>query len=154
MGTTSRPPKWIKPQFTRLVDEAPTGDGWLHEIKYDGYRMHARIDGRDIKLLTRTGLDWSHRYRRTIEALGSLKVKSAYLDGELCALNAEGLPVFSRLQAAMDEGRTDQLIFFAFDLLFLMAWARLNCRSSSARTAATAVQERNRRAALQRARCR
>ena len=101
MGTTSRPPKWIKPQLTRLVDEAPAGGGWLHEIKYDGYRMHARIDGRDIKLLTRTGLDWSHRYRRTIEALQSLKVKSAYLDGELCALNADGVPVFSRLQAAM-----------------------------------------------------
>jgi len=46
--------------------------GWLHEIKYDGYRMHARIDGRDIELLTRTGLDWSRRYRRTIEALASL----------------------------------------------------------------------------------
>jgi ATP-dependent DNA ligase len=61
VGTTSRPPKWIKPQLTRLVDEAPAGGGWLHEIKYDGYRMHARIDGRDIKLLTRTGLDWSHR---------------------------------------------------------------------------------------------
>ena len=57
MGTTSRPPKWIKPQLTRLVDEAPTGHGWLHEIKYDGYRMYARID----KLLTRMGLDWSHR---------------------------------------------------------------------------------------------
>jgi ABC-type uncharacterized transport system substrate-binding protein len=64
VGTTSRPPKWIKPQLTRLVDEAPTGNGWLHEIKYDGYRMHARIDGRDIKLLTRTGLDWSHRPAR------------------------------------------------------------------------------------------
>ena len=57
------------------MDEAPTGHGWVHEVKYDGYRMHARIDGRDIKLLTRTGLDWSHRYRRTIEVLGSLKVK-------------------------------------------------------------------------------
>jgi hypothetical protein len=71
VGTTSWPPKWIKPQLTRLVDEAPTGAGWLHEIKYDGYRMHARIDGGQVKLLTRTGLDWSHRYRRTIEALGS-----------------------------------------------------------------------------------
>ena len=119
MGTTCRPPKWIKPQLTRLVDEAPAGDGWLHEIKYDGYRMHARIDGGNITLLTRTGLDWSHRYRRTIEALGSLKVKSAYLDGELCALDGYGVPVFSRLQAAMDEGRTDQLVFFAFDLLYL-----------------------------------
>ena len=49
------------------------GDGWVHEVKYDGYRMHARIDGGDIKLLTRTGLDWSRRYRRTIDALGSLE---------------------------------------------------------------------------------
>ena len=73
MGTTSPPLKWIKPQLTRLVDEAPAGGNWLHEIKYDGYRMHVRIDGRDIKLPTRTGLDWSHRYPRTIEALGSLK---------------------------------------------------------------------------------
>jgi bifunctional non-homologous end joining protein LigD len=85
----------------------------VHEIKYHDYRMHARIDGRDIKLLTRTGLDWSHRYQHTIDALASLKVKSRYLDGELCALNADGVPVFSRLQAAMDEGRTDQLVFFA-----------------------------------------
>ena len=98
---------------------APTGHGWLHEIKYDGYRMCARIDGRDTKLLTRTGLDWSRRYRRTIEALGALKVKSAYLDGELCALYPNGVPSFSRLQAAMDEGRTGELVFFAFDLLFL-----------------------------------
>jgi ATP-dependent DNA ligase len=61
--------EWIKPQLTRLVDEAPVGGGWLHEIKYDGYRMHARIDGGKVALLTRTGLDWSHRYRRTVEAL-------------------------------------------------------------------------------------
>jgi bifunctional non-homologous end joining protein LigD len=119
VGTTTRPPKWIKPQLTRLVEEAPAGDGWLHEIKFDGYRMHARIEGAQAKLLTRTGLDWSHRYSRTIDALRSLNVKSAYIDGELCALNADGVPVFSQLQAAMDEGRTDQLVFFAFDLLFL-----------------------------------
>ena len=119
MGTTSRPPKWIKPQLTRVVDEAPAGDGWLHEIKYDGYRMHARIDGGKTTQLTRTSLDWSHRYRRTIEALDSLKVKSAYLDGELCALYPDGVPSFGRLRAAMDDGRTGELVFFAFDLLYL-----------------------------------
>lgn len=119
MAGSSQFPSWIKPQLTRLVEEAPAGPDWLHEIKYDGYRMHARLDGKQIKLLTRTGLDWSHRYRRTIKALGSLRVKSAYLDGELCALNADGVPVFSRLQAAMDEGKTDELIYFAFDLLHL-----------------------------------
>ena len=74
VGTTSRPPKWIKPQLTRLVDEAPTGDGWLHEIKYDGYRMHARIDGGKASLLARTGLNWSHRYERTIASLGASMV--------------------------------------------------------------------------------
>jgi bifunctional non-homologous end joining protein LigD len=113
------PPKWIKPQLTKLVDEAPTGDGWLHEIKYDGYRMHARIDAGRAQLLTRTGLDWSHRYRATIERLRALPVKNAYLDCELCALRADGVPAFSRLQAAMDEGRTDELILFVFDLLYL-----------------------------------
>jgi len=88
------------------VDEAPAGDDWLHEIKYDGYRMHARLDRGKIQLLTRTGLDWSRRYPRTIEVLRSLRVKTAYLDGELCALRPDGVPAFSRLQAAMDEGRT------------------------------------------------
>jgi bifunctional non-homologous end joining protein LigD len=79
-------------------------------------------------LLTRpASTDWSHRYRRTIDALSELPVKSAYSDGELCALNGDGVPVFSRLQAAMDEGRTDLLVFFAFDLLFI-GTARLNCR--------------------------
>jgi ATP-dependent DNA ligase len=77
------PPKWIKPQLSRLVDEAPTGANWLHEIKYDGYRMHARLDGGRARLLTRTGLDWSKRYRFTIEALTKLPVESAYIDGEL-----------------------------------------------------------------------
>jgi len=119
MGKTSQPPKWIKPQLTRVVDEAPAGDDWLHEIKYDGYRMHARLDNGKIQLLTRTGLDWSRRYRFTIEALRSLPVKTAYLDGELCALRPDGVPAFSRLQAAMDEGRTDDLVFIAFDLLYL-----------------------------------
>ena len=52
-------PNWILPQLTQLVDAAPEGDDWLHEIKYDGYRMHARLDHGDVKLLTRTGLDWT-----------------------------------------------------------------------------------------------
>ena len=110
MPQSPKPPKWIKPQLTRLVDEAPTGKEWLREIKYDGYRMHARIDGDKNQLLTRTGLDWSHRYKRTIEALRSLKVNSAYLDGELCALNADGVPVFSRLQEPSNAARSLQRV--------------------------------------------
>jgi bifunctional non-homologous end joining protein LigD len=115
----THPPKWIEPQLTRLVDEAPEGPDWLHEIKYDGYRMHARVDGGKAQLLTRTGRDWSHRYRFTTGALRSLPVTTAYLDGELCAISPNGVPLFSRLQAAMDEGRTDTLVFFVFDLLYV-----------------------------------
>ena len=90
----AHPPKWIEPQLTRLVDEAPEGSDWLHEIKYDGYRMHARLENGRAQLLTRTGLDWSHRYRATIRALQSLPVMAAYLDGKLCAVGPDGVPVF------------------------------------------------------------
>jgi bifunctional non-homologous end joining protein LigD len=92
----SQLPKWIKPQLTRLVGEAPTGDGWLHEIKYDSYRMHARPDKGRAQLLTRTGLDWSHRNRATVEALQALPVSTAHLDGELYAVGPDGVPSFSR----------------------------------------------------------
>jgi bifunctional non-homologous end joining protein LigD len=112
-------PKWIRPQLSRPVDEAPAGPDWLHEIKYDGYRMHARLEGGRAQLLTRTGLDWSQRYRHTQSLLRALPLKTAYLDGELCALSPDGVPAFSRLQAAMDEGCTDDLVFIVFDLLFL-----------------------------------
>jgi ATP-dependent DNA ligase len=70
-----------------------------------------RIDGGEAALLTRSSLDWSHRYHRTIEALGSLKVKSAYLDGELCALNSQGVPVLSRPQAAMAEHARPDFVY-------------------------------------------
>jgi len=55
-------PAWVKPQLTKLVDQPPDGPEWLHEIKYDGYRMHARLDRGAVRLLTRTGLDWTHKY--------------------------------------------------------------------------------------------
>src|SRR5262249_26690394 len=90
VGKAVEPPKWTKPQLTRAVDKTPAGDDWLHEIKYDGYRMHARLDRGKVQLLTRTWLDWSRRYPRTVEALRSLSVKAAYLDGELCALSPSG----------------------------------------------------------------
>ena len=128
MVKTLQPPKWIKPQLTRVADEAPVGDDWLHEIKYDGYRMHAQLDRGKIQLLTRTGRDWSRRYPRTIEALRSLPVKAAYLDGELCALLPDGVPAFSRQQAAMDEGRTDDLCCSSSIFYFWTAKARLICR--------------------------
>ena len=79
-------PGWIKPQLTKLVDQAPDGPYWLHEIKFDGYRMHAQLDRGAVRLLTRTGLDWTHKYPAIAAAVASLPARRAYLDGELCGI--------------------------------------------------------------------
>src|ERR1700745_3069818 len=71
-------PGGIKPQRTRLVDQAPDGPDWLHEIKFDGYRMHARLDRGAVRLLTRTGLDWTHKYPTIRSSISSLPAKQAY----------------------------------------------------------------------------
>jgi bifunctional non-homologous end joining protein LigD len=112
-------PRWVAPQLTRLVDAAPEGDGWLHEIKFDGYRMHARLDRGLVKLLTRTGLDWTQKYPAIATAVSSLGARQAYLDGELCGVGADGITSFSIVQLASDSANAAALAFFLFDLLFL-----------------------------------
>jgi ATP dependent DNA ligase domain len=95
-------PGWIKPQLTRLVDQAPDGPDWLHEIKFDGYRMHARLDRGAVRLLTRTGLDWTHKYPAVAAAVALLPARQAYLDGELCGVRPDGTTSFSLIQNASD----------------------------------------------------
>ena len=112
-------PAWIAPQLTQLVDAAPEGDEWLHEIKYDGYRMMARLDHGAVKLLTRTGLDWTHKYPAIAGAVAALGAQQAYLDGELCGVGADGISRFSIVQAASDAGNAAALVFYLFDLLYL-----------------------------------
>src|SRR5271169_1047896 len=112
-------PQWIRPQLTELVDAAPEGEQWLHEIKYDGYRMHARLDHGAVKLLTRTGLDWTHKYPAIAKAVASLGAKQAYLDGELCGVAPGGITSFSIIQAASDAANAAALVFYLFDLLHL-----------------------------------
>jgi DNA ligase D-like protein (predicted ligase) len=112
-------PRWIPPQLCQPVETAPSGPQWVHEIKLDGFRMSARVDRGRAQLLTRTGLDWSVKYPSIIAALGRVKVQSAYLDGELCGVGADGLPTFSLTQAASDGERGVRLVYYAFDLLHL-----------------------------------
>jgi DNA ligase D-like protein (predicted ligase) len=112
-------PQWIRPQLTELVDAAPDGPEWLHEIKFDGYRMHARLDHGAVKLLTRTGLDWTHKYPAIAAAVASLGARQAYLDGELCGVRPDGVTSFSIIQLASDSGNAAALVFFLFDLLYL-----------------------------------
>src|ERR1700736_2537727 len=112
-------PDWIRPQLTELVDAAPEGDQWLHEIKYDGYRMHARRDHGTVKLLTRTALDWTHKYPAIAKAVAALDARQAYLDGELCGVGPDGITMFNIVQLASDSGNAAAFVFFLFDLLYL-----------------------------------
>ena len=73
-------PQWIRPQLTGLIDAAPDGPAWLHEIKFDGYRMHARLDRGAVRMLSRTGLNWTHKYPTIAAAVSSLGAREAYLD--------------------------------------------------------------------------
>src|SRR5437763_9077869 len=118
-GEATALPAWVKPQLTKLVDQAPDGPEWLHELKFDGYRMHARFDRGAVRLLTRTGLDWTRKYPTIAAAVEALPAQQAYLDGELCGVRPDGTTSFSLIQNASDSGNSDALVFFLFDLLFL-----------------------------------
>ncbi len=113
-------PDFVQPQLATLVKSAPSGKRWLHEIKLDGYRLQARVDDGDIQLLTRTGLDWTHKFGEAIvDAFRQLPVKQAIIDGEVVVNGGSGATDFSLLQQDLSEGRTDRFVFFAFDLLHL-----------------------------------
>jgi bifunctional non-homologous end joining protein LigD len=114
-------PKFIPPQLAQIAKTPPTGDDWMHEIKLDGYRIQARIDGkkRTVQLLTRNGLDWTHRMKDVADAALRLPVKSALLDGEVVVLTDDGVSSFAELQASFQEPAKRPLTFFVFDLLHL-----------------------------------
>jgi bifunctional non-homologous end joining protein LigD len=112
---TAAMPDFIPPQLCKLVDRPPTGAGWVHEIKFDGYRMQLRVEGGKAALRTRTGLNWSARFPKLIKDAQGLQ--DSLIDGEVVALDEAGSPTFAGLQAALSEEKTDDLIFFAFDLL-------------------------------------
>jgi bifunctional non-homologous end joining protein LigD len=100
------------------VENAPDGPDWLHEIKFDGYRMHARLDAGRAQVLTRRGNDWTDKYPTIAKAIAGLSAQNAYLDGELCGVLPDGRTSFNLIQNATDTGE-GSLVFFLFDLLFL-----------------------------------
>jgi bifunctional non-homologous end joining protein LigD len=109
-------PDFIAPQLCVSVEKPPSGSGWVHEIKLDGYRVQMRVENKKVTLKTRKGLDWTTKFGAIAKAATSLP--DAIIDGEIVALDKKGNPHFSELQAAISEERTKDLIFFAFDLLF------------------------------------
>ena len=113
---SAAPPQFVEPELCRLVDRPPAGPGWIHEIKFDGYRIQLRVAGGQATLRTRKGLDWTDRFPEIAKA--GARLPDCLLDGEIVALDAHGAPDFAALQAALSEEKTDDLVFFVFDALF------------------------------------
>ena len=109
-------PDFVAPELATLADRPPSGAGWVHEIKFDGYRIALRVEAGKVTLRTRKGLDWTHRFPEIAEAAESLP--DGMIDGEICALDDAGAPDFAGLQAALSDRKTEELVFFAFDALF------------------------------------
>jgi bifunctional non-homologous end joining protein LigD len=112
----SQLPEFVAPQLTRLVEQPPSGADWVHEVKFDGYRMQLHVENGNARLFTRKGLDWTNKFAAIAKA--AEKLPDCIMDGEVCALDHNGAPDFAALQAALSDGKSEPLIFFAFDLLF------------------------------------
>jgi bifunctional non-homologous end joining protein LigD len=113
-------PTFAEPMLARLVPSPPPGARWIHEIKFDGYRLQARIDAGRVKLLTRSGLDWTKKFgKKVVGALQDLAVGTALIDGELVVETSAGASDFSALQADLSAGRSDRFVLYVFDLLYL-----------------------------------
>ena len=110
-------PGFLPPQLALQALTPPTGEGWLHELKLDGYRMQARKDGAGVQMLTRTGLDWTARVRAVANEVARLAVDTVTLDGEVVVVAPNGTTNFADLQASMQEGAKNVLTYFCFDLL-------------------------------------
>lgn len=112
-------PKFVPPCLATLYSDVARGDQWIHEIKFDGYRLQARIDGDEVRLLTRTGLDWTGRFASVAKALKGLKLKSAILDGEVVVEDDAGPSSFVALVDALKAGRSADMVYYVFDALYL-----------------------------------
>ncbi|MFK4793935.1 DNA ligase D [Sphingobium sp. ZW T5_29] len=116
---TGKPPTFHAPQLATLVDAVPTGNGWIHEIKYDGYRCLVSVASNEVRIFTRTGLDWTDRFAPLAAELADMDLPPALIDGEIVAMGADGNPDFSTLQHVLKGEDSGALHLFAFDLLEL-----------------------------------
>ncbi|MBM0169793.1 DNA ligase D [Altererythrobacter sp. C41] len=121
-AVSGKPPKFRPPQLATLVDAVPTGNGWMHEIKFDGYRALIAAAGEDVRVYTRSGKDWSDKFAPLVAKFAALDLPSCLIDGEIVAYGKDGNPDFSALQKVLkrghgSQGRDDALTFHAFDLL-------------------------------------
>jgi ATP-dependent DNA ligase len=124
-------PGFIPPQLATLKMKAPAGDRWIHEIKYDSYRLQGRVDKGRARMFTRSGLDWTKKFHLIAEAFEGLPIERGIFDGEVCVVK-DGRTDFSALQAELSSGRQRALEFYAFDCSTWTASTSGRARRSSA----------------------
>ncbi|MBX4929861.1 DNA ligase D [Rhizobium binae] len=113
-------PDFIEPALAKLKPKPPAGDRWIHEIKFDGYRLQVRVEDGKVRMLTRSGLDWTAKFGKDVlDAFAALPVQSAVIDGEIVVERDSGASDFAALQRDLSEDRNDRFVFYAFDLLHL-----------------------------------
>ena len=115
----ARQPEWIAPQLATLVDHMPSDEQWLHEIKFDGYRLLCRVKKGEVRLFTRNANDWTPKLSAQADAVARLRLSEAWLDGEAVVLTEEGRSSFQALQNAFDSHFTGRIVYCVFDLLYL-----------------------------------
>ncbi|WP_413580582.1 DNA ligase D [Bdellovibrio sp. HCB288] len=108
---------FIAPELALLVDTPPTGSEWLHELKFDGYRMQAHVNGQQVQLYTRSGQNWSTKFPEIVAALKDLDLDGAVIDGEMVVLDKDGRSDFQLLQNAIKSENSRNMYYYAFDLL-------------------------------------
>ena len=112
-------PARLAPALTTLVKSAPGGSDWIHEVKYDGYRMVCRLENGTVRIYSRNGKDWTGKFPALVADVKRLKVKSAWLDGEVCAVDDKGRSNFQTLQNALADSAGAQLVYFVFDIVYV-----------------------------------
>lgn len=117
-GKTVPMPAFISPQLATLVDKIPTGEGWIHEVKFDGYRALTKIQDSKVRIFTRNKNDWTDRFQKIADEFKNFPVRQAWLDGEVVKLLPSGLSSFQALQNSLKEGADQDLHYFVFDLLY------------------------------------
>jgi bifunctional non-homologous end joining protein LigD len=137
-------PGALAPQLATLVDRVPAGDDWIYEIKFDGYRILARIEGDQVNLFTRNGLDWTSKLKALLPDLRELSLGKGWLDGEIVMPGENGLPDFSALQKAMDTSRLENIHYYIFDLPYYAGFDLRHVKLSERRALLARILRRSR----------
>jgi len=118
IGVKAHFPGFIEPALATSIEKVPRGERWVHEIKFDGYRVQLHIANEAIKIYTRRGLDWTRRFKKVADDAFLIPASSAIIDGEIVVPAADGTTDFSVLQNQL-RGKSDKIVMIGFDLLYL-----------------------------------